>query len=457
MSRDIRINVARARSSAVGREHGIAPAELGDLDARLGDAHTHLTAARKKGGCAFYDLYKDRKTIREVRETAAQFHDYGHENLVILGIGGSALGTTALATALLPPYYNLLPLEERRGRPRLFVMDNIDPDSFHAMLRLCPPERTLFNVISKSGTTAETVAQLLIVEGLLAEALGSKGLRRHLVVTGGGSARRGPEDLLGHVAEEHGLKRFPIPEGVGGRFSVFSAVGLFPAALLGMDLGAFTAGCKAMDRRCARPDLRRNPAYLRAAFHYLAWCFKHKPIAVMMSYADALEDVASWYRQLWAESLGKRTLDAKGKGAAAVGQTPIKALGATDQHSQLQLYLEGPNDKIITTLKVGRFRSTLSIPSPPPGPAGLGYLEGSTMNGLIASECRATVDALHEAKRPVIQITLPRVNEYTVAQLLYMLEVETAMAGTLFHVNPFDQPAVERIKVLTREYMGGTR
>jgi len=249
------------------------------------------------------------------------------------------------------------------------------------------------------------------------------------------------------------LTSFPIPLNVGGRFSVFSPVGLFPAAMLGMDLNAMVEGCAAMDARCSRPDLGENPAYRRAAIQYLMDTAKGKVMSVMMPYADALRDVADWYRQLWAESLGKR-LSLDGEEVHA-GQTPIKALGATDQHSQVQLYREGPNNKVFTVLEVGNFGKTLRIPDTLPQVEGLEYLRGKTMNKLMAAELRGTLDALKASQRPVMRVTLPRVDAYSVAQLLYMLEVETAMAGRLYNVNTFDQPGVEEGKKIARRLMGG--
>ena len=177
-------------------------------------------------------------------------------------------------------------------------------------------------------------------------------------------------------------------------------------------------------------------------------------IAVMMPYSDRLRDVADWFRQLWAESLGKNTPLRGSSPPACTAQTPLKALGVTDQHSQLQLYLEGPNDKAITILEQSAFGRSVKIPNAAAKTARVGYLQGKTLNRLIASERKATADALRDADRPVIRVTLPRVDEHTVGQLLYMLEVETAMAGRLFNVNAFDQPAVEAIKVFTRKYMG---
>ncbi|HNR36754.1 MAG TPA: glucose-6-phosphate isomerase, partial [Candidatus Hydrogenedentes bacterium] len=251
-----------------------------------------------------------------------------------------------------------------------------------------------------------------------------------------------------------GLDVFEVPLNVGGRFSVFSPVGMFPAALLGMKLDAMRAGCEAMDKRCGAGDLKTNPAYLRAAIHYLADTKKGKCMSVMMPYADGLRDVADWYRQLWAESLGKRkSLDGKDVYA---GQTPIKSLGVTDQHSQVQLYREGPNNKIFTIIEAAAFDVTLRIPNLPDvlkAVPQFAYLSGHSMNSLMAAELLGTMDALKISRRPVIHVALPRINANTVAQLLYMLEVETAMAGRLYNVNTFDQPGVEEGKNIARALM----
>ncbi len=452
---EIRIDIARAKSSAVGAAHGVTPADLRDIEPRVLAAHKLLRKERKDGVYGFYDLYKDKAAFKAVRDGARHFAAFNYENIVVLGIGGSALGITALHTALSPAYHNLMTRRGRKGLPRLFVMDNIDPDTFRAMMRLCPPRKTLYNVISKSGGTAETISQLMIVVEALEKRLGAKALKDHLVVTTSPRGKDAPKSLLHPAADAYGLLSFNIPLNVGGRFSVFSPVGMFPAAMLGMDLDAMVAGCAAMDKRCSQASLSENPAYLRAAVQYLMDTKKGKNMSVMMPYADGLRDVADWYRQLWAESLGKR-LDLDGNEVFA-GQTPIKALGATDQHSQVQLYREGPNDKIFNVLEVGRFGTRLRIPDALPGIKELDYLRGVTMNKLMAAELRGALDALKASERPVMRIVLPRLNAFTVAQLLYLLEVETAMAGRLYNVNTFDQPGVEEGKRIARQLMGGRR
>ncbi len=453
MEQNILVDISRAKASAVGRDHGVTPEELGEIEGRVLEAHAVLQQQRAERQYGFFDLYRDAAMWQAVKEEAARFSPNGCENLVILGIGGSALGITALHTALNPPYYNLLSGAGRKRRPRLFVMDNIDPMTFRAMLRLCPPQKTLFNAISKSGETAETMAQLMIVVEMLEKKLGKDALKDHLVVTTSPRAEGAPRSLLHPVADAYGLTSFAIPLNVGGRFSVFSPVGMFPAAILGMDLDAMAAGCAAMDARCSQPSLADNPAYLRAAVQYLLDTRKGKTMTVMMPYADSLRDVADWFRQLWAESLGKR-LNYEGEEVYA-GQTPIKALGVTDQHSQVQLYREGPNNKVFTMLEVGRFDKTVRIPDALQQVEGLNYLRNKSLNKLLAAELRGTMDALKMSARPVMRITLPRVNAHTVAQLLYMLEVETAMAGRLYRVNAFDQPGVEEGKRIARRLMGG--
>lgn len=448
---DIKIDISRAKASAVGKEHGISPDELREIEPRVLAAHDLLLQERTEGRFGFYDLYRDQDTFRRVNAVAQEFLGRRYDNLVILGIGGSALGITALNTALNPAYYNVLSRAGRKGSPRLFVMDNIDPVTFRAMLRLCNPMKTLYVAISKSGETAETMSQLMIALEILARKLGREEVRNHLVVIT--SPRGHSRSLLHPVADEYGLTSFDIPPNVGGRFSVFSPVGLFPAALLGIPLDALAEGCAAMDERCAKASLQENPAYLRAAVQYVLNERKGKRISVMMPYADGLRDVADWYRQLWAESLGKR-LSLTGE-EVYTGQTPVKALGATDQHSQVQLYREGPNDKIFSIVEVTRFEKTMRIPEVLPGIDELSYLRGKTMNKLMNAELQGTLDALKVSQRPVIRVMLPRLNAHTVAQLLYMLEVETAMSGRLYNVNTFDQPGVEEGKRIARRLMGG--
>ena len=452
MSMNITVDISRAMAEHVGEANGVTPAELDAIAPRVKEIAAILKQERADAIYGFYDLHKAKDVFEHVKTEAARFGQFGYENLVILGIGGSALGITALNTALNPPFYNLLDAAGRGNKPRLFVMDNIDPDTFAKMLEVCPPEKTLYNVISKSGGTAETMIQLLLVMEPLEKAVGKDKVKDHLVITTSPDVEGAPNSLLHPVTREYGCTAFDIPLNVGGRFSVFSPVGLFPAAMLGMHIDAMAEGCAAMDARLKSDDVKENPAYLRAAVHYLMHTAKGKNMAVMMPYSDGLRDVADWYRQLWAESLGKKfSLDGE---VVHAGSTPIKALGATDQHSQVQLYREGPNDKLFSILEVAEFDNQLLVPQTLTFVEKLAYLRGTTMNKLMDAELNGTVDALKVSDRPVIRVTLPKLNAHTIAQLLYMLEVETAMAGRLYNVNTFDQPGVEEGKKIARDLMG---
>ena len=417
-------------------------AEVEALKKRGEAIDADLRARRGRGDLPFHDLpYQDVTSILKYAEEAR----VRFENFVVAGIGGSALGNIALQTALRHPHHNLLP-EAQRGGPRMFFPDNIDPDMVGGLFDVLDPKETLFNVITKSGSTAETMSTFLLVRQALIDAVGDR-WREHVVVTT--DPAKGD---LRQIATEEGLTAFDIPEGVGGRFSVLTPVGLLSAAVSGIDIQVLLSGAAAMDARLKASALDRNPAYVCAALMYLADAHKGRRIVVMMPYVQALRDVADWFRQLWAESLGKR-LSLAGE-VVHVGQTPVKALGATDQHSQMQLYVEGPHDKVVVFLAVERYDRTLIFPAAYGEKASLGYFSGRTMNELIQAERVATALALTQRQRPNMTITLPEVSPQTVGQLLYLLEVQTLYAGGLYGVDPLDQPGVEAGKVATYALMG---
>lgn len=417
-------------------------AEVEALRARGEAIDADLRARRGRGELPVYDLpYQDVTPVLKYAEQArGRF-----ENFVVVGIGGSALGNIALQTALRHPYHNLLP-SARRGGPRMFFPDNIDPDTVGGLFDAIDPKETLFNVITKSGSTAETMSTFLVVRQALIDAVGDR-WREHVAVTT--DPMKGD---LRQIATEEGLTAFDIPEGVGGRFSVLTPVGLLSAAVSGIDIEALLAGAAATDGRLKAETLDRNPAHVCAALLYLADVHKGRRIVVMMPYVQALKDVSDWFRQLWAESLGKR-LSLTGEVVHA-GQTPVKALGATDQHSQMQLYVEGPHDKVVVFLAVERYDRTLTFPAAYEEKASLGYFAGRTMNELIQAERVATALALTQRQRPNMTLTLPEVSPQAVGQLLYLLEVQTLHAGGLYGVDPLDQPGVEAGKVATYALMG---
>ncbi|MFQ6049387.1 MAG: glucose-6-phosphate isomerase, partial [Phycisphaerae bacterium] len=394
MNEMIRVYYGRAMASAIGGEHGLSDEALDGLAAQVGGIVEQIEAERAEGKRPYRELPYDESMVQAV-EAACAVRRGKYDNLVVLGIGGSALGNIALQTALNGPMYNLLPDRQRRG-PRLFVMDNVDPVQFAALLDMVEPhlERTCFNVISKSGQTVETASQFLIVRELLRRRLGADGARDRIIVTTDPTS--GP---LRQIVEAEGYDALPVPPGVGGRFSVLSPVGLFSAAMCGIDIRQLLAGAAAMDLRVRNRRLRQNPAAIIAAVHYLLMQ-RGKRMHVMMPYSYQLKDLADWYRQLWAESLAKRTtLDGS---EVLAGPTPIRALGATDQHSQVQLYLDGPNDKVITIVAVEHFDRDVQIPRDLEDLEAICYLGGSTMARLMEAERQATEQALAASGRPLL-------------------------------------------------------
>jgi len=426
---------------------GIQPGRLHDLAERFREVQEDVRRRRESGELGFFALTERAPLVDQI-QAFADGPAQAFENVVVLGIGGSALGTIALLHALHGPDWNQRSAEEREHFPRLFVLDNVDPYTIGPLLDRIDVRRTLFNVISKSGTTAETMAQFLVVRDRLQRALDdAEGYRRHLLFT------TDPEKgVLRSIADREGILTLPIPQNVGGRFSVFSAVGLLPAAMVGIDIEALLAGARDMDARCQADALSENPAGLFAALQYLADTERGAPIHVMMPYSDRLYSVADWFRQLWAESLGKR-FDRAGEEVFA-GPTPVKALGATDQHSQVQLYIEGPFDKTITFLAIGQRDSDVEIPAAYGDIEALGYLGGHTLGGLLDAERRATAAALAERGRMNMTLQLPRLDAHAVGQVLMLLAIATVHAGLLYAVDALDQPGVELGKRLTYGLMG---
>jgi glucose-6-phosphate isomerase len=361
--------------------------------------------------------------------------------VVLLGIGGSALGPIALRNSLLPASWNMLSAANRNGRPRLHVLDNVDPSTVTSLLERLELGATLFIVTSKSGGTAETMAQYLVVRDRLDA--GSRPAREHLVFVT--DPERG---ALRRIALDEQITALAVPPNVGGRFSVLSPVGLLPAALTGIDVAALLRGAKEMRERCGA-TWEENPAGIFAVLQWLAdtQCGRHGQ--VFMPYADALRDWAAWFVQLWAESLGKRRSD-----GTHVGPTPIAALGATDQHSQVQLFMEGPNDKTVTFVTVRDDGDDLIIPSRHADIPDLAYLGGHSLGELLSIEQKATAGALAARGRLNMTLALGALDAAQIGGLIMLLELATAYAGELYGVNAFDQPGVELGKRFTYGMFG---
>ena len=450
----ITVDYANCTSERVA-EHGVDPDSLAPGSAaakEIAEITRDLASTRGTGWERWRDLCLGdarNEHLEAVKRAAADRRDR-FDNLLVLGIGGSALGNLALQGALNPPTYNLLPRAERPG-PRLFILDNVDPALVGATLDYIENhagglERTLVNVISKSGETAETAAQFLILRKRLIEALGAEAHAQSVLAITDPS-----QGTMRSICDDAGYETLPVPEGVGGRFSVLSPVGLFSAAMCGIDIEALLDGAERMDKRCSSESLQENPAALLATLLVRLGRERNKANHILMPYSSAMDLFADWYRQLWAESLGKRHTTS-GEEIHA-GFTPIKALGATDQHSQIQLYREGPNDKVIGFIDIERHESDVEIPAGA-GVENLQYLEGASLAQLLRAEKRATEYALVESQRPNFTINMPTIDAAHVGEFIQLWMVATAYAGRMLGVDAYNQPAVETGKKAAFGLMG---
>jgi glucose-6-phosphate isomerase len=420
---------------------GVRDDDWGALGERFRAAHQAVSAIAATGVYGYRELEAQAaeraRVVAFARSVAGRYDD-----VVVLGIGGSSLGAIALRTALLPPAWNARTSAERGGRPRLHVLDNVDPRTIAGVLSLVALPRTIFVVISKSGGTIETLAQYLVVR----ERLASAGLdaAQHLAFVTDPA-----KGALRAIAGRDGIPVFDVPPNVGGRFSVLSPVGTLPAALCGIDVEALCAGAAVMRDATMGDELASNLAGLFATLQWRAHEQAGQGMHVMMPYSDALRDIAPWFVQLWAESLGK--VDADG---LHVGPTPIASVGATDQHSQVQLFMEGPADKTVTFLRLEHPAEDVTIPRLEQGEKALAFLGGHTLGELLDVECRATASALARAGRPSMTLTLGAADAWHLGGLMMWLMQATILAGALYRVNPLDQPGVELGKRLANRELG---
>jgi len=448
----IKLAYGRMLRDGLDGAHGLPRERLDELARRFGGVQEEIRRRRAAGEYGFYQLVDQGDTVREITAFAEGLGQ-AHDHVLVLGIGGSALGTKALLAALRPPAWNELDDDGREFFPRLTVLENVDPSTVSAALQRIDPRRVLVNVISKSGGTAETMAQYRVVRAWLEDALGGAS-HRHLVFTT--DPTRG---ALREIAARDGIATLSVPPAVGGRFSVLSPVGLLPAALVGIAVAQLLAGARRAIERAEGDDLRRNPAALYAALHWAADTELGARIHVLMPYADRLREFAEWYRQLWAESLGKR-VDRSGREVHS-GPTPVGAVGATDQHSQVQLFMEGPFDKVITFAVVDDPGDDVAIPPAPtdvpgaaPLPSDLDYLAGHTLGELLRAEYEATATALARMGRMSCTLRLPDLSPATLGEAIMFYQLATGYAGVWYGVDPFNQPGVELGKTLTYGAMG---
>ena len=417
----VRIDYTNVMAEVIGERDGILREEL--LSFRHFVVETHSIIQKEKER-KFYFCKLPYQEIQEIVEFAKYIKE-NFDYFVVIGIGGSSLGAKMLIDSL-----------SNDSKPKVLFLENVDPEKFKEVIEKINIEKTCFNVVTKSGTTVETIANFSIILSLLKDRIGNNYVKNLVFTT---DPKKG---FLRKFGNENKIKMFDIPPKVGGRFSVLSPVGLLPAAVGGVDVDQLLNGARKMDLICSIEEhVEHNPAYLLALTHYITNMRRGKSISVMMPYAEKLSSFVDWYRQLWAESLGKDGL----------GQTPVKAIGTIDQHSQLQLYREGTRDKIITFIQVENMEHDYKIPESLPEE--ISYLSGHSLLEILNKELLGTKAALIKSKVPNITIVLDKISPYNLGMLIYMYELATGFSGYLYKINPFDQPAVEEGKNFTYALM----
>lgn len=440
----LKLDYNNMMADVIGTE-GLTKADFDAVQDRVSFAVSHFNANAGKGWMGWTSLPTCQDAeVEDMIATAAKVRAK-YKNFVVLGIGGSALGPTAVFQALRHMRHNEVTATKRKGAPKFYVEDNVDPERMITLLSTIDLKSTCFNVITKSGSTSETMSQYLIIKDYLDKTEGCNAKEQIIATTSANSGN------LIKISKAEGYKTFFIPDSVGGRFSELCPVGLFPAAVLGIDIKSMLQGAQYMLDLCVNAENNKNMALTCATLQFIAMN-KGKNISVMMPYADSLKYFSDWYAQLWGESLGKdKLMDGT---PCNMGQTPVKALGVTDQHSQIQLYAAGPFDKVITFLAVDKYRKKVVIPEGCNEYPNVNFLCGHTLNELIDAERKATEYAVTKAGKLNHTIYLPKVNEFTIGELMMMLEIKTAYCGFMLNIDPFDQPGVEEGKNATYALLG---
>ena len=420
----------------IDSNHGLSKTELGFISERL-KPYLKEIHAREQG---FYKVIDDKATVKKiekfVRETKGKYDD-----VIVLGIGGSSLGTICLQQSLKHLFVNVKTRTDHL--PYLYVLDNIDPALMLEIQDVINLPRTLFIVVTKSGGTPEVLSQYFYFRDIIEK--NKLNPKEHFVFV------TDPEKgLLRKISKTEDIPIFDVPANVGGRFSVQTAVGLLPAAMVGIDIKKMLKGAQEMREHFLSTSVKNNLSFQLAGMQYLLHT-KGKIMNVMLPYAQHLISFADWYRQLLAESIGK-AMDETGK-KVNTGITPIKALGVTDQHSQGQLYNEGPNDKFFIFIEVEKLAKPVKVPNLYPKDPTVAFLKKTSFNELIAIEKKATSLSLTKNDRPNITITIPEINAYYLGQLFLLFEGATAFLGEFFNINAFNQPGVELSKQLTKQYL----
>ncbi|GIW21692.1 MAG: glucose-6-phosphate isomerase [Candidatus Sericytochromatia bacterium] len=428
----IKLDYNYLMSDFIGQE-GISKSEIEKSIEKLKIASDNFWNRKGKGNdfLGFIDLPDYNKNeLDNIIKVASEFSNK-IDSLIILGIGGSYLGTKAIFDALKPNYYNELSKEKRKYPKVYFEGNNLDANSINNLFELIEEKKEKFGivVISKSGTTIETAVAFRLFQQKAKEFYGSNYNEYIIAITDKSKGK------LKEIADKDGYKTFVIPDNVGGRYSVLTPVGLLPSAMFGINIEELLKGAKFMKEICSSSNVYENPAYMYALLQYLMYK-KRKNISIMAMWSKSIESLGFWYDQLCAESLGKEEK----------GRIPITVVNTRDLHSRGQQIQEGQRNMIVTNVFIERLRKDIIFPNDKENIDGLNYLQGKCIHDMLKGAFEGTNFAYLKEKRPTIDIILPRLNEFTIGQFFYMLEVSTVIEGYLLDINPLDQPGVEAYK-----------
>jgi len=405
---------------------GLRRADLTRLAGRLDTSRRGLKQDLADGSVGYLSMperHRDiRASIKAADEISSKF-----KTLIVLGIGGSDLGARMLVRALRP---------ERGGMDIRFLGANTDPEEIAAVLAEVDLRRCAINIVSKSGGTIEPMSTFLLLRDRLIRRVGRQKHVRHIIATTDDNS-----GTMRAIADREGYRTLSVPDDIGGRFSALTPVGLFPAACAGIPVRGLLRGMKDVRNNFFRSPARSNAILKFAGLHYAAYTKQNRNITVLMPYAARLDLFGDWFRQLWAESLGNRW--SRSGREINVGLTPVAALGATDQHSQVQLYNEGPQDKLITFIEVEKLRHDFTVPKTYADLDGVSYLGGHAFSEILHTERMATAKALAQDGKPNGTIYVPNISEQSVGGLMTFFMLATSVMGDLLNVNAYDQPGVE--------------
>lgn len=431
-------------AESIGATHGLTAPEVDTLVAKFPKHHENIEELRATGESSFFDLpYQDLAELKGVLKK----HQGQWDDLVVVATGGSALAPHSLLKALGHQQFNLLEKKARRNAPRVHFADNADPHKLTELIEPLDLKKTLVYVISRSGGTVETLVIFLWLAELLKKKSGKGALSAQVVI-----ATDRDKSPLAEIAKQEKIDLLHVPHNLSGRFGVLGNCGLLVAGLCGFNITALLAGAGDMDKRCRHGDALNNPAYMHSLVHYLLTRKRRKTMHATYAFSSRLYAVAEWYGHLCAVSLGKM-LNRKGK-AVHVGPSPVGGVGTFDQHGQMQLFAEGPFDKVLTFMTAKDHGAKVSAPAAYPKLEGVGYLANADCGMLMAAGHTAAEQAITASGRPNLTLMLDTIDEASIGGLYFLLQLSTTMSAELYGIDPFDQPGVEHNKQATFAQLG---